>query len=199
MILATVSAVDSTGCGAGDVADGAKANRQVEDFFAGLGRCQFGDRYDCTAAAHDRPLMGEVDRRQFELFALDVLPDIQFGPVRDREGADVLALEGARVVQIPQLRALVLRVPLAELVAEAEDAFLGARLFLVAPRTADAGVELEFVDRFEQASPTDACCATRSALLSTTVPRAIESSTERTIRRSPSSAARLSRKSVTSL
>jgi hypothetical protein len=38
-----------------------------------------------------------------------------------------------------------------------------------------------------------------SSCLRTTVPRFIESSTERTIRRSPSSAARLSRKAVTSL
>jgi hypothetical protein len=35
-------------------------------------------------------------------------------------------------------------------------------------------------------------------VFSTTVPRAIESSTERTIRRSPSSAARRSRKAMTS-
>ena len=49
-------------------------------------------------------------------------------------------------------------------------------------------------------SVTDWCLLRDSpACFSTTVPRAIESSTERTIRRSPSSAARLSRKSVTSL
>ncbi len=56
----------------------------------------------------------------------------------------------ARVVQIPQLGALVLRIPLAELVAEREHALLCARLLLVAPRAADAGVETEFGDGFEQ-------------------------------------------------
>ena len=56
----------------------------------------------------------------------------------------------ARVVQVPQFGALVLRVPLAELVAEREDALLGARLFLVAPGAADAGVEAELGDGVEQ-------------------------------------------------
>src|SRR6185369_7269210 len=101
-------------------------------------------------AHDDRAGMGEVDRRQFEAFALDVLPDVHFRPVRDREGADVLTLVAAGVVQAPQFWALVLRVPLAELVAEGEDAFLGAGLFLVAAGAADAGVEAEFLDGFEQ-------------------------------------------------
>ena len=94
--------------------------------------------------------MGEVDRRQLELFALDVLPDIHFRPVRDREGTDVLALVRTGVVQVPQFRTLVLRVPLAELVAEAHDAFLGAGLFLVAAGAADAAVEAELLDGFKQ-------------------------------------------------
>jgi len=94
--------------------------------------------------------VGEVDRRQFEAFALDVLPDIHFRPVRDREGTDVLALVAAGVVQVPQLGALVLRIPLTELVAETHNPFLGAGLFLVATGAADAGVEAEFFDGFEQ-------------------------------------------------
>ncbi|MBN3855605.1 phosphonate C-P lyase system protein PhnH, partial [Paraburkholderia sp. Ac-20340] len=42
-------------------------------------------------AAHDLALVRVVDRRQFELFALDVLPHVEFGPVRDREHAQVFA------------------------------------------------------------------------------------------------------------
>ena len=61
----------------------------------------------------------EVDRRQLDLLVVDVLPDVELGPVRQREHADVLALAVAAVVEAPQLGALVLRVPLAELVAEA--------------------------------------------------------------------------------
>ncbi len=62
----------------------------------------------------------------------------------------MLARVHARVVQIPQLRPLVSGIPLAEAVAEREDALLGAGLFLVAPRAADAGVEAELFDGVEQ-------------------------------------------------
>src|SRR4029434_6960038 len=45
------------------------------------------------------------------------------------------------VVEIPELRALVLRVPLAELVAKGKNPFLRPSLFLVPPSAADAGVK----------------------------------------------------------
>ena len=57
---------------------------------------------------------------------------------------------GPRVVEVPELRPLVLRVPLAECVAEREYPLLRARLFLVAARAADARVELEFGDGVEK-------------------------------------------------
>src|SRR6185369_15465673 len=142
---------------AGNIADGAEADLQIDDFFAGprrvgdfAGNQRHIDRHDGALAHDDRAGVGEVDRRQFEAFALDVLPDVHFGPVRDWEGTDVLALVAAGVIQAPQFRTLVLRVPLAEFVAEAEDTFLGAGLFLVAAGAADAGVETEFLDGFEQ-------------------------------------------------
>ena len=56
----------------------------------------------------------------------------------------------ARVEQVPQLRPLVLRVPLAVRIAEGIDAFLGARFFFVAPRAADSRVEAAFRQRIEQ-------------------------------------------------
>src|SRR5581483_6113379 len=45
---------------------------------------------------------------------------------------------------------LVARIPLAELVAKREYAFLGAGFLFVATRAADRGVEAEFADRLEQ-------------------------------------------------
>ena len=54
------------------------------------------------------------------------------------------------VVKIPDFRPLVFRIPLAERIAEAEKTFLGAGLFLVAPRAADGAVELKFLNRAEQ-------------------------------------------------
>ena len=54
------------------------------------------------------------------------------------------------VVQVPQLGALVARIPLPELVAEREDALLGAGLVLVATSAAEAGVEPVLGDGVEQ-------------------------------------------------
>ena len=81
---------------------------------------------------------------------VDVLPDIQLGPVGKRENADALALVDAAVVEVPQLRPLILRVPLAERVAEGVDALLGARLLLVAPRAAESRVEAALGERVQQ-------------------------------------------------
>src|SRR5207249_1324451 len=54
------------------------------------------------------------------------------------------------VVDAPQLRALVLGVPAAEVVAEAEDALLGPRALLVAPRAPEGGVEAALLDGVQQ-------------------------------------------------
>ncbi len=62
----------------------------------------------------------------------------------------MLAFRHAGVVQAPQLGPLILRIPLAELVAEGKYPFFGARLFLVAARAADGSVEAELGDRFQQ-------------------------------------------------
>ena len=85
-------------------------------------------------------LVAEINARHFELLLADVLPDVHLGPIREREDPDRLALVDLAIVEIPELGALVLRVPLAELVAEGEDALLGAGLLLVPPRAAEEGV-----------------------------------------------------------
>ena len=108
--------------------------------------------HDQRAVALDhRPLRGEVQRRHRDVLAEDVEPDVELGPVRDREHAHRFALVDARVVEVPQFRALVLRVPAVLRVAEREDALLGARLLLVAARAADRGVEAATVQRLLQA------------------------------------------------
>ena len=55
-----------------------------------------------------------------------------------------------RVVVVPQLRALVLRIPAMLRVAEGEDALLRARLLLVAARATDRGIERVLVQRLLQ-------------------------------------------------
>ena len=62
----------------------------------------------------------------------------------------MLALVEAAVVEVPELGALVLRVPLAELVAVGVDALLGASLLLVAASAAEGGGEAVLLDGVEQ-------------------------------------------------
>src|SRR3546814_11661729 len=73
-----------------------------------------------------------------------MLPDVQRGPVGDREDANALALVLPGVVELPQLRPLVLRVPAMVGRAKGEDALLGAALLLVAPSAAERRVETIF-------------------------------------------------------
>ena len=62
----------------------------------------------------------------------------------------MLAAADAGVVEVPELGPLRARVPLPEVVAEAEDPLLGAGALLVAARAADRGVETVLLDRVEQ-------------------------------------------------
>src|SRR5206468_4440977 len=114
-----------------DVADGAVANGEGGDLLALARLGPLADGEPHVVAAEDVALVGEVDRRQLDVLLREVLPDVELGPVGQREDADVLALVMAPVVKTPQLRALVLGVPLAELVAEGEHPLLSARLLLV--------------------------------------------------------------------
>ncbi len=111
----------------------------------------------------------------------------------------MLALADAAIVEAPQLRALALGLPLAELVAEGEDALLRARALLVAAGAAEGRVEAVLGDRIEQRDRLQPVA--RGARARSARPRArcrIESSTEATISRSPSSATRRSRNSIAS-
>ena len=96
------------------------------------------------------PLVAEIDAGDVDALVQDVLPHVHLRPVADREGAEVLAGTLPTVVQVPQLGPLVLRVPLAELVAVAEDAFLGPGLLLIAPAAADGAVDLVALDGVQQ-------------------------------------------------
>src|SRR3546814_5956637 len=76
-----------------------------------------------------------------------ILPDVELGPVRDREHSDALALRLAGVVEVPELGTLLLGFPAVGRGAKGEDALLGATLFLVAARAAEGDVEAVEVER----------------------------------------------------
>src|SRR4051812_21721526 len=138
------------GARAAHVADGPVAHARRERRLA-LDQLDVGrQRVEHPVAAEHLALVGEVDGRDLEALLLDVLPDVELGPVREREDADVLALADAPVVDAPQLRPLAARVPLAEVVAEAEDPLLRAGALLVAACPPERGVEAVLLDRVEQ-------------------------------------------------
>src|SRR5690606_15755480 len=102
-------------------------------------------------AAHHRPLCREVQRHDGDVLQVDVLPDVELGPVRQRKHPQALALVLARVVQAPELRALAFRVPAMLGRAEREDPLLGPRLLLVTACAAEGGIEPVLVQRLLQA------------------------------------------------
>ena len=129
----------------------------------------------------------------------DVLPDVELGPVREREHAHVLARLDEAVVEVPQLGPLGLRVPLAEVVAEGEDALLRAGALLVAAGAAEGGLEAVLLDRVEQRHRLEPVA--RGARAASPRPRGRCRSSPAPRRRSaraPSSATMRSRYSITS-
>ena len=82
---------------------------------------------------------------------MDVLPDVELGPIGDREDADALPLLDLRVVEVPELGPLVLRIPAVVFVPEGKHPLLGPRLLLVAAGPAEGGVEAVFVEGLPQA------------------------------------------------
>src|SRR3954467_520360 len=142
--------VTDDAAGARHVADSPEADVRGERLLVREALDEVGDGVEHAVPLEHLALVREVDRGQLEGLARDVLPHVELRPVRDREHADVLALADARVVEVPQLRPLRTRVPLAEVVAEAEDALLRACALLVAARSSHGGVELVLLDRVEQ-------------------------------------------------
>ena len=81
----------------------------------------------------------------------------------------MLARGVARVDQVPQLGPLVARIPLAELVAQRDDALLGASLLLVAPPPAEDPVETALGDGVEQGAGLQRVASAVAALAQTAV------------------------------
>ncbi|RMV96151.1 hypothetical protein ALP01_05381 [Pseudomonas caricapapayae] len=93
----------------------------------------------------------KIQRHDRDAFEVDVLPDVQLGPVGKREHTDRLAFVDVAVIDVPQLGALVFRVPAMLAVAERVDTLLGPGLFFVASGTTEGSIETMFVERLFQA------------------------------------------------
>jgi hypothetical protein len=95
----------------------------------------------------DRPDRRIVERHDRDAFLVDVLPDVELGPVREREYPDRFALVFPGIVEVPEFGALALRVPAMAGRTEGEDPLLGAAFLLVAARAAESHVEAVMVER----------------------------------------------------
>src|ERR1039458_3345885 len=91
-------------------------------------------------------VIGEVERDDGHALTLDVLPDVQLRPVQQRMNPDVGPGLEVRLELIPQLRRLILHVPLHVLVARAEVTFLGPRRLLVAAGADDDAREVVLLE-----------------------------------------------------
>src|ERR1051326_3416624 len=76
--------------------------------------------------------IGEVKRNDRDIFAFDVFPDIQLGPMQQRMNADVRSLLEISLELVPQLRRLVFDVPFHIFVAGTEITLFRAGRFFVA-------------------------------------------------------------------
>ena len=82
---------------------------------------------------------------------MDILPDIQLGPVRDRKDADALPSGFAGVIEVPQFGALGLWVPPMACGAEGKDPLFCPAFLFIAPRAAKGRVKAIMVERLFQA------------------------------------------------
>src|SRR6516164_6463793 len=108
------------------------------------------DKNQGTVALDDLTFARVVERDDGNALRVDVEPDIELSPVREWKNADVFALIDAGVKDVPKFRPLIFGIPLAVGVAEGVDAFLGARFFLVAARSAEGRGKSSGFERIEQ-------------------------------------------------
>jgi hypothetical protein len=124
--------------------------RRGQDLFGAQGHALVVDDEEGAVADDRGARAGEVERGQGDLLAVDVQPHVELGPVGQREHADALAGVDLAVVEVPELGALVLGVPLHLLVAKRVHALLGAGLLLVAAGPAEGGVVAPGLERLDQ-------------------------------------------------
>ena len=176
-----------------------KRTRRVSTASPSRGGVSGGHRHQQALALDHLALVREVDRRHGEALARDVLPDVELGPVGDREHAHVLARVRRGRCTGSRARGAGCAGPTGRTRRGCEKMRSLARAFS-SSRRAPPMRRRSRTRAMASSSVTDWCgvAALGRGRAAARGPLRIESSTERTIRRSPSSAARASRKAITS-
>src|SRR6202051_3651915 len=102
------------------------------------------------AAANHRARRREIERDHGDSLLMEVDPDVELGPVRERKHADALAFPFAPIVKPPRLGALPFRIPAMLGIPKGKHALLGTRALFIAPGTAERHVEPILVQRLTQ-------------------------------------------------
>src|SRR3984893_9345484 len=108
------------------------------------------DHDERPAAANHRARLREIERDHGDSLLMEVDPDVELGPVRERKHADALAFPFAPIVKPPRLGALPFRIPAMLGIPKGEHALLGARALFIAPGAAERYVEPILVERLTQ-------------------------------------------------
>ncbi|STL56180.1 Uncharacterised protein [Escherichia coli] len=153
MISGSVCAFDSTAPVSGQQPS---VRKRHHPFFNHFARLQVDtvviNHHQHTVAFQNRTFRSEIQRHNVDIFQPDVLPDILLGPVREREDADAFAFVNLPVVVVPQLWALIFRIPAMEAVTERVDSLFSAGFLFVTARTTEGGIKTVFVQRLFQPS-----------------------------------------------
>jgi hypothetical protein len=78
------------------------------------------------------------------------LPDIHLGPITQGKDPKVLSMLLATIENIPQLRALVFRIPLPKSIPVREKPFLGASLLFVSTASPKRGIILSGLETLQE-------------------------------------------------
>src|SRR5580704_3314507 len=108
------------------------------------------DHDERPAAANHRARLREIERDHGNSLLMEVDPDVELGPVRERKHADALAFPFAPVVKAPRLGALPFRIPAVLRIPKGKHALFGARALFIAPGAAERYVEPILVERLTQ-------------------------------------------------
>src|SRR6476659_2435547 len=84
----------------------------------------------------------EVEGNDGDVFPLDVLPNVQLRPVKERMNSNVSDFLEIGVKLVPELWRLILDIPFYVFVARAEIAFLGTSRFFIAAHADDHSGEV---------------------------------------------------------
>src|SRR5580693_2392168 len=102
------------------------------------------------AAANHRARLREIERDHGDALLMEVDPNVELGPVRERKHADALAFPFAPVVKAPRLGPLPFRIPAVLGIPKRKHPLLGARALFIAPGAAERYVEPILVERLTQ-------------------------------------------------